>query len=283
VIDPELLKAVPIFQSLPDEELASLAAVMKEQTLPAHQRLFEVGEPGSTMYVVKRGLVQITIPSSGAHVELARFGPTEFFGELALLDTQPRSARATTLEETELYALSRESFLEFIKPRPLAALAMLAYTAKRLRTTTELVRTRASSNLNEEFHKRETFSDRISDKIAEFGGSWRFIFFYCGLVFLWMAVNTAQRFGIPPFDEPPYQGLNLVLGIIATLQAPFIMMSQNRDQARERLRAEADYRVNLKNEIGVEKTVAALDDLRREIAELKARLDELAVQGAPPR
>jgi CRP/FNR family cyclic AMP-dependent transcriptional regulator len=276
VIDPELLKSVPIFQSLPPEELVSLAGVMREETLAPGKRLFEVGDAGSTMYVVKRGLVQITIPSGGAHVELTRVGPNEFFGELALLDTQARSARATTLEETELYGLSRESFLEFVRPRPLAALAMLAYTARRLRTTTEMVRTRASSNLNEELRKKETFTDRISDKIAEFGGSWRFIFFYCGLVFFWMAINTAERIGIKPFDEPPYQGLNLVLGIIATLQAPFIMMSQNRDQARERLRAEADYRVNLKNEIGVEKTVAALEDLKREIAELKSRLDEVA-------
>ncbi len=280
MIDPDLLKGVPIFQSLPPEELVSLASHIREQTLKKGERLFEVGEPGTTMYIIKRGQVAISTPSGESHVELARLGPTDFFGELALLDTQPRSARATTTEDTELHVLSRESFLEFVRHRPLAALEMLAYTAKRLRQTTELVRTRASSNLNEELAKQETFADRVSDKIAEFGGSWRFIFFYCGLIFIWMAINTAESLGLKPFDEPPYQGLNLVLGIIATLQAPFIMMSQNREQARERLRAEADFRVNLKNEIGVEKAVAALEDVKREIAELK-RLQEESSPEAP--
>jgi uncharacterized membrane protein len=273
VIDLELLKKVPIVQSLSEEELTQLASVMSFERAPAGKVLFEVGDPGSSMYVVQAGQIRITIPSTGDHVELARFGPTEFFGELALLDTQARSARATAVTDAELYVLSRESFLAFIQPRPLAALSMLAFTAKRLRQATELMRVRASFNVNDELDRQETFSDRVSDKIAEFGGSWRFIFFYCGLILLWCLINALSYLGIKlpglPFDEPPYQGLNLVLGIIATLQAPFIMMSQNREQARERLRAEADYRVNLKNEIGVEKTVAALEEIKRDIDEIK--------------
>jgi uncharacterized membrane protein len=248
---------------------------MKAEVVPAGRLLFDVGEPGDSMYVVTRGDVRISIPSGPDQVELASFGPGEFFGELALLDGQARSARAKAAAETELYTLSRDQFLAFIKERPLAALAMLASIAKRLRQTNELMRTRASFNVNEELRKQETLADRISDKVAEFGGSWRFIFFYCGLVVLWMALNTAGRIGITPFDEPPYQGLNLVLGIIATLQAPFIMMSQNRDHSRERVRSEADYKVNLKNEIGVEKTVAALMDLQRQLAELRLQVHSL--------
>ncbi len=273
MIDLELVKKVPIVQSLSEEELTSLARVMVFERVPAGKVLFEVGDPGTSMYVVQSGQVRITIPSAGDHVELARFGPTEFFGELALLDGQSRSARATAVTDSELYVLSRESFLAFIQPRPLAALAMLAFTAKRLRQATELMRVRASFNVNDELDRQETFADKVSDKIAEFGGSWRFIFFYCGLIVLWMLVNALTLLGIKlpglPFDEPPFQGLNLVLGIIATLQAPFIMMSQNREQARERLRAEADYRVNLKNEIGVEKTVAAIEEIKRDIVDIR--------------
>ena len=275
MIDLELVKKVPIVQSLSEEELTSLARVMVFERAPAGKVLFEVGDPGTSMYVVQSGQVRITIPSAGDHVELARFGPTEFFGELALLDGQSRSARATAVSDSELYVLSRESFLAFIQPRPLAALAMLAFTAKRLRQATELMRVRASFNVNDELDRQETFTDKVSDRIAEFGGSWRFILFYCGLVVLWMAVNAVTFMGWKPFDEPPFQGLNLVLGIIATLQAPFIMMSQNREQARERLRAEADYRVNLKNEIGVEKTVAAIEEIKREIVDIRR------MQGAP--
>jgi uncharacterized membrane protein len=279
VVDPELLAEVPMFHSLPLTELERLAEIMREDVVPDGRVLFDVGDPGASMYIVKSGKIRISIPGdAGEEVPLAHLGPGEFFGELALLDGQPRSARASAVDATDLYVLSRDSFLSFIGSRPDTALAMLSATAKRLRHTDELMRSRASFDVNEELKKTETLSDRISDKIASFGGSWRFIFFYCGLIGLWMALNTVdvllRLFNGKPFDEPPYQGLNLVLGIIATLQAPFIMMSQNREQARERLKSDADFKVNLKNEVAIEKALERLEELKRQIPELRRQVKE---------
>lgn len=279
MVDPELLVEVPMFHSLAPAELERLAAIMREEKVPEGRVLFDVGDPGASMYVVKSGKIRISIPGdSGEEVQLAQLGPGEFFGELALLDGQPRSARAGAAETTDLYVLSRESFLSFVGSRPETALAMLSATAKRLRHTDELMRSRASFDVNEELRRTETLSDRIADRIASFGGSWRFIFFYCSLIALWMALNSVNLLlsllGGKPFDEAPYQGLNLVLGIIATLQAPFIMMSQNRDQARERLRNEADFKVNLKNEVAIEKALERLDDLKWHVPELRRQIKE---------
>ncbi len=117
-----------------------------------------------------------------------------------------------------------------------------------------------ADNLNEEYEKQLTFGDRVADRVAAFGGSWRFIFIFFTVMFAWIAINVGVLL-TRPFDPYPFILLNLMLSLIAAVQAPVIMMSQNRQSDRDRLRAENDYKVNLKAEIEVRSLGEKLDQL----------------------
>jgi uncharacterized membrane protein len=194
-------------------------------------------------------------------------GRGDFFGEMALLDGQRRSADAVVAEDARLAVLSREHFLSFVRSSPNVALELLAALANRLRHTDEMLRYSATRNVNVEEAARLTLADRAADKIAEFGGSWKFIIFEIGLFLLWMLLNTWLLVD-KVFDPYPYVFLNLVLGIICGLQAPIIMMSQNRQSHKDRLRADLDYQLNLKNELALNEILERLKTLEREYLQL---------------
>lgn len=276
MVEPELLSEVPMFHALALNDLERLAGMMQEEHVPAGRVLFDVGDPGSSMYIVRRGKVRISIPGEqDEEVTLAQLGAGEFFGELALLDGQPRSARASTAEDTVLYALSRENFLSFVSTRPETALAMLSATAKRLRHTDELMRSRASFDVNEEIRRTETIGDRIADALARMAGSWAFIGIFIAVVLAWIALQAfLLAWGRRPFDEFPYQFLAFLLGVLASLQAPIIIMAQNRDATRDRIRADADFKINLKNEVAIERALERLEELKRQIPEIRRQIKE---------
>ena len=182
----------------------------------------------------------------------------DFFGEMSLLDGHARSADATTSVDCRLAVLSRADFRSFLRKesryRPRRFSRLLTH---RLRRTDDLLRHRVSRNANEEEAARLTVADRAADMIAEFGGSWKFIGAAIVFSLLWIAINTWFLFH--PFDQYPYVLLNLVLGMMAGLQAPIIMMSQNRQGQKDRLRADLDYRVNLKNELLLSEVLRRLE------------------------
>src|ERR1041384_48748 len=182
---------------------------------------------------------------------------------MAIVDGKPRSASAAVSEAARLAVLKRDDFISFIRRNPNVALEMVSAISQRLRRTDELLRQRASRNVNEEADARLTLSDRMADLIAEFGGSWKFIFAAIGFLLLWVVMNTLllRNKGFDPF---PYVLLNLVLGMITGLQAPIIMMSQNRQGEKDRLRADLDYQVNLKNELSLAEVLRRLDVLESE-------------------
>jgi uncharacterized membrane protein len=157
--------------------------------------------------------------------------------------------------------MRRDDFVSFLLDRPTVAISMMSEMGKRLRATNELVQSLASKNVNEEIEERLTFGERLADKIAEFGGSWVFISTFMFLLFLWMGANTIQLW-YKPFDEFPFIFLNLMLSCLAALQAPVIMMSQNRAQKKDRLKAELDYQVNLKSELMIQQLHVKFDELR---------------------
>jgi len=167
---------------------------------------------------------------------------------MAMLDGHGRSADATVTEDSRLAVLTRENFLNFVSSDSRIVLEMLSAVTRRLRRTDDLLRHRVSRNANEEDAKQLTLADRAADKLAEFGGSWKFITFEILLFLTWMLINTSLL-AEKVFDPYPYVFLNLVLAIICGLQAPIIMMSQNREAQKDRLRADLDYQVNLKNEM----------------------------------
>src|SRR6266496_1030731 len=264
----ETLRHVPLFESLDDKAAKELCELLEPLDCKAKTVLFRGGDAGDAMYLIERGKVRICVRARDGHeVTLAELGRGDFFGEMALLDGQRRSADAVVAEDARLALLSREHFLSFMRGSPDVALEMLTALANRLRHTDELLRHSATRNVNVEEAAHLTLADRAADRIAEFGGSWKFIIFEIGLFLSWMALNT-WLLSDKVFDAYPYVFLNLVLGIICGLQAPFIMMSQNRQSHKDRLRSDLDYQVNLKNELALQEILQRLKTLEREYLRL---------------
>jgi uncharacterized membrane protein len=227
------------------------------------------------MYLIESGRVRISIRDHDEQeVTLAELAQGDFFGEMAIIDGRQRSADARVIEDAQLAILSRDAFLSFVRSNPDVALKMLSALTDRLRRTDELLRSRVSRNANEEEEARLTLADRAADLIAEFGGSWKFIGVSIAIIIFWIIFNSFIL--IRGFDPAPYQMLNLVLAVIAGMQAPIIMMSQNRQGEKDRLRADLDYQVNLKNELSLAEVLRRLDVLESErlpklIEDLKIR------------
>jgi CRP/FNR family cyclic AMP-dependent transcriptional regulator len=259
----EALRSVPLFASLTDNAAIELRNLLAIKTVSAGTQLFHKGDSGDAMYLIETGRVRISITDEDRkEITLAELAQGDFFGEMSIIDGRKRSADSTVIEEGRLAVLSRPNFLTFVRANPDVALGMLGALSDRLRRTDELIRSRVSRNANEEERKRATVADRAADMIAEFGGSWKFIGVSIGLIVFWILFNSFILFN--GFDPKPFQMLNLVLAVVAGLQAPIIMMSQNRQGEKDRLRADLDYRVNLKNELSLAEVLRRLDVLESE-------------------
>ena len=261
----DTLRQVPLFESLDDEAAGELCELLETAECKAGTCLFRAGDKGDAMYLIERGKVRICVRTTdGREMTLTELERGDFFGEMALLlDGQRRSADAIVAEDARLAVLSREHFLSFMRSNPDVALEMLTALANRLRRTDELLHHSATRNVNVEEAAHMTLADRAADKIAEFGGSWKFIIFEIGLFLSWMLLNT-WLLADKVFDPYPYVFLNLVLGIICGLQAPIIMMSQNRQSHKDRLRADLDYQLNLKNELALQEILERLKILEHD-------------------
>lgn len=277
----EGLRSVPVFASLDDEAVSALRDLLMVRDVPSGTVLFRAGESGDAMYLIEGGRVRIhIIDAEDDDVTLAELKQGDFFGEMALLDGQPRSAHASVLEEARLAVLTREHFLAFVRRNPDVALNMLGAITDRLRHTDELLRRRVSRNVNVEDEARMTMADRMADTVAEFGGSWKFIAGTVVFVLLWMLVNSMVLRGTSP-DPFPYSFLDVINGIVAALLTPFILISQNRQADKDRLRSDLDYQVNLKNELSLSEVLRRLDVLESErlpllFKEQNARLEALS-------
>ena len=260
----EALRSVPLFASLGDESAEALRELLELELRPAGSVLFRKGERGGAMYLIEDGRVRIHIRDRGGDdVTLAELAAGDFFGEMSILDGKPRSATATVTEDARLAVLSREGFHAFVSRTPQVALSMLAAITERLRATDDMLRQRVTRNLNEVDEERQTFSDRMAHALSEFGGSWKFIAATVAFIVFWVVYNTAWRQdrGIDPF---PYSFLDVMNGIVAALLAPIILISQNRQNDKDRLRADLDYQVNLKNELALAELMRRLDLLESE-------------------
>jgi CRP/FNR family cyclic AMP-dependent transcriptional regulator len=259
----EALRSVPLFASLDDKATIELRNLLEVREVLSGTPLFHTDDKGDSMYLVESGRVRISVTDAdGSLVTLAELARGDFFGEMALIDGQPRSADATVIEDARFAILSRENFLAFVRSNPDVALKMLSAVTHRLRRTDELLRQRVSRNVNEEEAARMTFSDRLADGIAEFGGSWTFIIITVAFMALWMLLNGFLHGAA--FDPYPFVFLLFVLNILQAFQAPIIMMSQNRQSLKDRLRSDLDYEVNLKNELSLAEILRRLDVLESE-------------------
>src|SRR2546426_2648559 len=259
----EALRSVPLFAALGDEAARELRSLLKVREVKGGTVLFRAGDSGDAMYLIESGRVRISLRDEDKEdVTLAELAGGDFFGEMALIDGKQRSADATVSEHARLAILARDKFLAFVRNNPDVALEMLSAVTERLRRTDDLLRRRVSRNVNEEQAARLTVADRAADMLAEFGGSWKFIGASIGLILFWIGLNSYIL--IRRFDPMPFQMLNLVLAVIAGLQAPIIMMSQNRQGQKDRLRADLDFQVNLKNELSLAEVLRRLDVLESE-------------------
>src|SRR5437016_1694326 len=259
----DTLRQVPLFESLDDKKAKELSELLETLDCKAETFLFRTGDAGDAMYLIEHGKVRICVQAIDGHeVTLTELGRGDFFGELVLLDGQRRSADARVAEDARLAVLSRDHFLSFMRSNPNVALEMLTALANRLRRTDELLRHSVTRNVNVEEAAQLTLADRAADLIAEFGGSWKFIFTAIGFLVVWVAMNTVLL-SQKPFDKYPFILLNLVLNMIFALQAPIIMMSQNRQAEKDRLRANLDYQVNLKNELLLSDIIRRLDEIAK--------------------
>src|SRR5271154_5201305 len=282
----DLLTQIPVFQGLADEDCEALAKRLTEKSVKAGDIVFAQGDSGSSMYIVRSGTVQIYLASvdNAPPVVLKDLRTGEYFGELALFDDKPRSASARAVVDAMLLELTREELAEHLGRSKRAAMAILREMAERLRETNSMLSQRAAKDVVREFEDSLSWSQRLADKVAALNGSWTFILILVGLTIMWCFVNlpaVAVHVGIfsrttdgqiVGFDPYPFILYNLVLAVLVSLQGPLIVMSQNRQSAKDRAKADVDFRVNLKNEIGIEKMLAELGAMR---VETNRRLDIL--------
>jgi CRP/FNR family cyclic AMP-dependent transcriptional regulator len=268
-MNTETLRQVPLFESLDNETAHELCELLESIDRKAGALLFRAGDEGDAMYLIEEGRVRIYVQAKDGHeVTLTELDRGDFFGEMALFDGQRRSADARVAEDARLAVLSRGHFLSFVRSNPNVALEMLTAMANRLRHTDELLRHSATRNVNVEEAARLTVADRAADLIAEFGGSWKFIIAAVVFVNIWVWINMWLAWlGKINFDPYPFLLLSTAINVLSVLQAPIILMSQNRQSHKDRLRAEIDYQVNLKNELALNEILERLKTLERNYRE----------------
>ncbi len=269
------LSQIPLFKRLTPAELEQLAQSVDQVNFKAEETVFNEQDQGDALYVVDSGSVRIWVLDEDVKpVTLAELKPGEFFGELAVLDRGARSTNATAIVDTELHRLSSDDFEKFLLKHPDIAIDVICEIGARMRQTNVLVSQRATRNINVEMEERLTIGQRIADRVASFGGSWTFIIIYVTFLVLWMAFNTfvlihyGRGENGAQFDPYPYILLNLMLSMTAALQAPIIMMSQNRAAEKDRLAAEQDFKVNLKSELMLEELMRKSQGREAQIGQL---------------
>jgi CRP/FNR family cyclic AMP-dependent transcriptional regulator len=250
----ELLKTIPLFESLEHDDLNALASRLREVNVEAGHTVFAQGDQGDSMYVIEDGAVDIVAGSGKQKVILTSLFKPQYFGELSLLDGAPRSATAVANRGTHLLALERDDFVEFIKRRPEAALSIMHEVGERIRATNELMTRTVTRNVLEEEDKKLTMGERVADMVA-----------------IWMLWNSVMHQPLA-FDPLPFMFLNLFLSTLAALQAPIIMMSQNRQSTKDKALAVNDFQVNLKNEVSIDKILRSQTEVLQRLTSLEQRV-----------
>ena len=245
--NPEALKHVPLFALLDDEETAVLAGQVELKKFAPRQRIYKTGETTGQAYVMVTGRVRVTTLDQD-HQEVVVDEPAhgEFFGFASMLEQTPHQTTAIALEESECIEVDRHDIAVLLQRKPMAGMDMLTVLGKQFHASQQLVRVRANRNPNEIIEKEMTFGERIADRVAGFGGSWTFILTFLTVLVIYTAVNIIL--GRSAWDPYPFILLNLFLSMLAAIQAPVIMMSQNRQDTKDRLRSELDFDVNRRAE-----------------------------------
>jgi len=277
----EELRQIPLFALLDEEEIAVLAEQVEIKKFAARQRIYKLGEPGNHAYVMMSGAVRVTTVDQDHQdvlVDEPRDG--EFFGFASMLEDTPHQTTALAIEETTCVEVSRDDIAALLQQKPMAGMDMLTVVSRQFHASQKLVRLRASRNSNDVIEEEMSFGDRIADSVARFGGSWTFIILFGAVLLVYASVNIILKGRA--WDPYPFILLNLFLSMLAAIQAPVIMMSQNRQDTKDRVRGELDYDVNLRAESEIQnlsgklnmltEKIGDVDDLLREHLRLKEQL-----------
>jgi len=265
--DAALLAGVPFFQYLDADEREVLARHLDEVRVPAGQLVFQTNDPGGTLFVIREGSVEVFLTdATGERVVLETPGPGEVFGEISFLDGGSRTASVVVVEDLDALAVDRDDLSHLFRAHPEAGLDIIAAMGKRLRRSVELLRNTASRNVNAEVADRRTTVERAADWIAAFSGSITFLMLHVVFFAAWVLLNTNWLPGWKPpmFDPFPFGLLTMVVSLEAIILSVFVLLSQNRQVAKDRIRGDIEYEVNLKAEL--------------EIAQLHEKMDRLHVE-----
>jgi uncharacterized membrane protein len=263
----EDLRQIPLFALLDDDEMAVLAAQVEIKKFASRQRIYKIGEPGKHAYVMISGLVRVTTVDQD-HQEVLVDEPShgDFFGFASMLEDTPHQTTALAMEETTCLEVSRDDIAVLLQRKPMAGMDMLTVVSRQFHASQQLVRGRASRNSNDVIEEEMSFGDRVADSVARFGGSWKFIILFGAVLLLYTTTNTVLKGRA--WDPYPFILLNLFLSMLAAIQAPVIMMSQNRQDTKDRVRGELDYDVNLRAESEIQTLSNKLNLLNEKIGDV---------------
>jgi CRP/FNR family transcriptional regulator, cyclic AMP receptor protein len=271
--NPELLKSVPLFALLDDDETAVLAGQVELKKFASRERIYKLGEPGGRAYVMVNGKVRVsTVDEDGQEVIVDEPSEGEIFGFASMLEQTPHHTNAVALEESTCLEIDRHDITVLLERKPHAGIDLLTVLGRQIHAAQELARGRAGRNPNEIIEKEATFGERIADSVAGFGGSWTFILLFALVLVVYSFINVVL--GKTAWDPYPFILLNLFLSMLAAIQAPVIMMSQNRQNTRDRLRSELDFDVNRRAETeikGLARKLNLLDDKMHDLDSLIRR------------
>jgi CRP/FNR family cyclic AMP-dependent transcriptional regulator len=258
-----MLGEIPLFQLLGEEERRELASQLEMVRYASGHMVFHIGDPGDSMYIVCKGELEIFFKNdTGERIVLERPKPGDFFGELAFLESGCRSASVMAVTDAEVFRLSHANLERFVEARPHAAIHILAAMSRRLRVTAERLRHTATRNVNEEVADHRTFVQKAADGIAAFAGSIPFLLIHVVWFAAWLTLNTLP--GFPHFDPFPFGFLTLTVSLEAIFLSVFVLLAQNRQAAKERIRADIEYDVNLKAELEIGHLHEKVDRLNSE-------------------
>ena len=278
--NPADLAEVELFELLDDNELNDLAAVIDSATVRMGETIFNAGDLGDSLYIVRSGEVELSVKdTAGQKIVLTVAERNDLFGELSMLDERPRSATAISLVDSELLLLDRDDLLLLFQKQPDAALNMLAAMSGMLRKVDRLLQTRVSRNVNEEMEDKLPTLQLVADWIAWFSGSMQFLIIN-GLWFvIWIAVNTLHL-GVEQFDPFPFGLLTMIVSLEAIFLSCFVLISQNRQAAKDKIRADIEYDVNVKAELEVAHLHEKVDHIHEQMLEKFAAMDKQARNGS---
>ncbi len=276
--NPEVLKHVPLFALLDEEETAVLAGQVRLKTFAPRQRIYKMGDSGGQAYVVVSGRVRVsTVDQDHQEVVVDEPSHGEFFGFASMLEQTPHQTEAEAIDESVCVEVDRDDIAVLLQRKPLSGMDMLRVLGRQFHASQQLVRLRANRHPNEVIELDATFGERIADGVAGFGGSWTFIITFSIALAIYMTVDAMM--GKTAWDPYPYILLNLFLSMLAAIQAPVIMMSQNRQDTKDRLRGELDYDVNRRAEAEIQGLARKLNLLGEKMGDVEEMLRDRLARG----